>query len=178
MRYPQNFRLSVAERLIVSITLSTLLTGCQTTGNPREGGLFGWSEEKARERQAVLEAETNAARKTADAELQRGAVLSKQQSHLHAEVNELQANLARLLAENNTLDGQIRALMSTRKMSATELSRLRQTLTANKRARAIARLVATQEPSNRMASQISAHSETVGQYNRQLQREVLLLMGR
>jgi len=29
-----------------------VLSACETTGNPREGGLFGWSESKARERQA------------------------------------------------------------------------------------------------------------------------------
>lgn len=155
-----------------------LLVGCQTTGNPREGGLFGWSEEKARERQVILETETNAARRTADFELQRGQQLSKQQSQLHTEVNQLQADLARLISENDQLDRQIRALMSTRKVSNAELSRLRQTLAANKRALATARLAASREPSDRTLSQISSQSDTVTQYNRQLQREVLLLMGR
>ena len=30
------------------------LTGCQTTGDPRQGGLFGWSESKAIDRQERL----------------------------------------------------------------------------------------------------------------------------
>jgi len=30
---------------------AALLAGCTTTGDPREGGLFGWSEAKARDRQ-------------------------------------------------------------------------------------------------------------------------------
>ena len=170
--------LSIAERLIVATMLSILLAGCQTTGNPREGGLFGWSEEKAQERQAVLNAESNAARKTADAELQRGAALSKQQSQLRAEVSELQAHLGRLLAENDKLDGEIRAMMATRQVSAAELSRLHQTLAANEKARTNARLAAAQAPSPQAAARLSAHSENVSQYNRQLQREVLLLMGR
>jgi len=28
-----------------------MLAGCATTGDPRQGGLFGWSETKARDRQ-------------------------------------------------------------------------------------------------------------------------------
>lgn len=31
-----------------------LLGGCETTGDPTQGGLFGWSEGKARQRQAAL----------------------------------------------------------------------------------------------------------------------------
>jgi hypothetical protein len=47
--------------LILPVMLgATLLTGCETTGNPREGGLFGWSETKAqgriREREEYLDA--------------------------------------------------------------------------------------------------------------------------
>lgn len=34
--------------LISSVAAGLLLTSCaETTGNPREGGLFGWSREKA-----------------------------------------------------------------------------------------------------------------------------------
>lgn len=45
------------------------LAACETTGDPREGGLFGWSEAKARERQtvrqsAIVGAETELARET------------------------------------------------------------------------------------------------------------------
>lgn len=31
------------------------LSGCKTTGDPTKGGLFGWDEEKAKQRQAALE---------------------------------------------------------------------------------------------------------------------------
>ena len=36
--------------LIITTTLTFLLVSCQTTGNPREGGLFGYSETKAQQR--------------------------------------------------------------------------------------------------------------------------------
>ncbi|MEI6654527.1 MAG: hypothetical protein WCP45_07145 [Verrucomicrobiota bacterium] len=44
--------------LAIASTATLLVTGCETTGNPREGGIF-WSEKKAQgrlaERQNTLE---------------------------------------------------------------------------------------------------------------------------
>lgn len=36
--------------LIIAISVLPFITACQTTGNPNEGGLFGWSETKAQDR--------------------------------------------------------------------------------------------------------------------------------
>jgi hypothetical protein len=36
--------------LTIALTCATALTSCQTTGDPRQGGLFGWSEPKAQDR--------------------------------------------------------------------------------------------------------------------------------
>ena len=47
--------------------LLLFFAACETTGNPREGGLFGWSETKARQRQTERRAEVAAA----EAELKR-----------------------------------------------------------------------------------------------------------
>ena len=41
--------------LIIAIAALQFITACTTTGNPNEGGLFGWSETKAIDRQAKLE---------------------------------------------------------------------------------------------------------------------------
>ncbi|HEY3899104.1 MAG TPA: hypothetical protein VGM54_10850 [Chthoniobacter sp.] len=38
-------------RLGGALVLCWMTAGCQTTGDPTQGGLFGWSESKARERQ-------------------------------------------------------------------------------------------------------------------------------
>jgi hypothetical protein len=35
-------------------TVALLLAACETTGDPNQGGLFGWSENKAKGRQAAL----------------------------------------------------------------------------------------------------------------------------
>ncbi|MDR3403380.1 MAG: hypothetical protein P4L99_12855 [Chthoniobacter sp.] len=40
-----------AARLGGMLAAAWLLAGCTTTGDPRQGGLFGWSEAKARDRQ-------------------------------------------------------------------------------------------------------------------------------
>lgn len=37
------------KRLVLIFSTSILFAGCETTGNPREGGIF-WSEEKAQQR--------------------------------------------------------------------------------------------------------------------------------
>jgi hypothetical protein len=36
---------------LVLLLVAWALAGCETTGDPRQGGLFGWSEAKARDRQ-------------------------------------------------------------------------------------------------------------------------------
>ncbi len=45
--------------LLSLLTAVAALTSCETTGDPRQGGLFGWSENKARDRQADLQAQLN-----------------------------------------------------------------------------------------------------------------------
>lgn len=40
--------------LLSLIFVSIFFVGCQTTGDPRQGGLFGWSEKKAIERQQLI----------------------------------------------------------------------------------------------------------------------------
>lgn len=44
-----------------------VLVGCETTGDPRQGGFFGWSESKARDREAgQVQTLTQAERRLAD----------------------------------------------------------------------------------------------------------------
>ena len=35
---------------ILALALSLAVAGCATTGDPKAGGLFGWSESKAKDR--------------------------------------------------------------------------------------------------------------------------------
>jgi hypothetical protein len=66
-----------------------LLGGCETTGDPTQGGLFGWSEKKAQERQAEKE-----------------AMLSKEETRMRTE-QDREAGLKRTVELNNEdLEGQ------------------------------------------------------------------------
>lgn len=79
------------------------LTGCETTGDPREGALFGWSEAKARDRQALLRQqldEVNTDNRTVSS---RSASLRATQSALRSDVS---AKSARLSA----MEGQVASL--------------------------------------------------------------------
>ncbi len=163
----------------ISVLLATLLTaGCQTTGNPREGGLFGWSEEKARERQSVLESQSETARRTAEDEQRRGEALAKQQAQARDHETAMRDQLRRLLSENDRLEAEVRTLMSRRQLGTAEVARLREALSASEQARASARRGATQVPSPQTTAALTAHADAVSLHNRTLQREVLLLMGR
>ena len=43
------------KKLWFLLLIGFILAGCQTTGNPKAGGLWGWSEQKAIERQKNLQ---------------------------------------------------------------------------------------------------------------------------
>ena len=46
-------------RLLLSAIALGTLASCQTTGDPSQGGLFGWSENKAQGRQQALQQHLN-----------------------------------------------------------------------------------------------------------------------
>lgn len=41
--------------ILLSLGTTLLLTSCETTGDPSQGGLFGWSQGKADQRSAALQ---------------------------------------------------------------------------------------------------------------------------
>lgn len=45
--------------ILLSLGASILLTACETTGDPSQGGLFGWSEGKAQGRSAAMQQHLN-----------------------------------------------------------------------------------------------------------------------
>ena len=66
--------------------VAVALTACETTGDPRQGGLFGWSETKAKAREAERErALTQAERSFAD-EAGRTRNLRTHESNLSSEI--------------------------------------------------------------------------------------------
>lgn len=169
-------------RICAVAALTFVLTGCQTTGDPRQGGLFGWSEEKATERQAALKRQ-DAETKRAESEAKlRATELGERQAKLQDAAASSQRELNQLLDENGQLERQLAELIGKRRLSETELARLKQVLASNQRARqSVQRLAAQASGSARAAAPAPApvvHTAAaqVNEQNAQLQREVMLLL--
>jgi hypothetical protein len=83
---------------VVAGLLALGLGGCETTGNPREGGLFGWSEAKARQRQAERRSEVAAAEAKVNAEQRRSAQLQTSRKAGASRVEQASTENARVSA--------------------------------------------------------------------------------
>lgn len=79
------------------------LAGCETTGDPKQGGLWGWSEEKAQQR--IDERETRKA--TLEEEQKAEAART---AALESESAEKRAQRDALVAKTTTLDKELSAL--------------------------------------------------------------------
>lgn len=160
-------------------TLSTLLllllvTACATTGDPRQGGLFGWNEDQAKTRQDTLRRDDATARQQAATESERGATLRNRQQGLSSEAGQLKTELDRLLNENTGLETRLRELMTRRQIGGTELARLRQVLADNERLRSTTRSATL--TSGTGTGPAAADARAVNDLNGRLHREVLILL--
>jgi len=82
-----------------AVALATL-TACETTGDPRQGGLFGWSESKARERQEQRQTRVTGAETELNRERAQGADL---QSHAETAEKSLRIAEARRIQDEKDL---------------------------------------------------------------------------
>lgn len=85
--------------LTASIAALTL-TACETTGDPTQGGLFGWSEGKARQRQSAL-------RDAVSLEEDRGYAARSQTGRLQAESRSNRAEISRQRGQLNRMLSQL-----------------------------------------------------------------------
>ncbi len=114
--------------VILVFIITGLIAGCETTGDPRQGGLFGWSEEKAvsrqenlkqtlseeeaaaaREKQASIELQNRKAAKQAEIQRQkrRIAYLDKKVKQLRSKLNSTKALSAAKLKEKQNAEKQL-----------------------------------------------------------------------
>src|SRR3954454_16499296 len=91
----------------VACALLLATTACQTTGDPNQGGLFGWRQSKADQRRADLEANNAHAQNEVVTEQNRNQALKVKQAGLSVQARDLRAQTDRLLAENAQLDAQL-----------------------------------------------------------------------
>ncbi len=155
------------------ILLPWVLGACQTTGDPRQGGLFGWSEDKARDRQRGLQQELNDSTRAAEQEKAKTAEAQSRQSALQTEVNRLQGQLEKMLDENQHLEAELSAMLRTKQLKSEDLMRARAHLAENERVRKAARDAAK----NGQTKPLAAVS-LVEQQNQRLQKEILFLLER
>jgi septal ring factor EnvC (AmiA/AmiB activator) len=152
------------------VSASVWLSACATTGDPRAGGFFAWSEDQAKARQDALLREDANAQGQLRQEQQRAASLKAQQDGLGSEAAKLQAELTRLVAENDGLDTRLRALMQRRQLGTEQAARLRSMLADNQRIRAASALPAAG------SAPALKQVEAVSDQNRRLHREVMILL--
>lgn len=167
MKFPSTLRWMPLFALALSVA------GCGTTGDPRQGGLFGWSEDQANARQVALrQAEANAHQQAA-AEQRRTDALRSQQAGLSAEAMRLKAELDRLLHENQKLDAQLRDTMQRRRVGWDEAARLRKILSDNESLRS-----ASRETSAAGGAPSPIQVDAVNVQNNRLHRELMILLQR
>ena len=149
------------------------ISACATTGDPGKGGLWGWSENKAKTRQMQLSQAEAVQRQRAANEQQRGDRLRQQQSSLGDEALQLQAELDGLRAENRKLDAQLRELLRKRTLRADEMHRLQGLLADNQQllSKALA-------PADDSGAPTNADVDALNGQNSRLHRELLALLQR
>lgn len=152
------------------------LAACATTGDPNQGGLFGWSPEKARARQEELRATADSTRAQAQTERERAAALQASERQASDNVNRLTLQLKSLESENDRLERDLNGLIETRKVRGDEADRLREMLRRSREVRTEQAKQAARRPA--AAAPTEAQLSAIDAQNRLLHREVQLLLGR
>lgn len=165
---------AVLARSAVVMAIAVLLAGCATTGDPQRGGLFGWSENKARDRQHELTRRDMAARDRAADEQTRGDALRERHDNLDVQAQQLQQELENLQQENRALDARLRSLLQQRRIGEGERQRLQAVLTENNDW-LTAQITTPATPDGDIATRRFAVDQA-HQRNGRLQREVLALL--
>lgn len=120
-------------RALLGLFLFFLLLGCETTGDPTQGGLLGWSESKAKLRTANLEGDLayqnrlreRAERGSSDTSAQRSN-LAEQTANKEAELASLDRDVVRLeslLAQDQTKAAELNSELVLLKQAIAEARR-------------------------------------------------------
>lgn len=150
----------------------TAMTGCEnTTGDPRAGGLFGWSREKAETRQAQLQAQAASANATAAAEQARSSELQAHRQTQEAEAQALTVRLNKLTQENQTLELQVSDLRRQQKQSSAKLQSMLRELDLHK-------LAQTDDATSTNQAVRRQRASDIDQRNAQLKEAILFLLKR
>lgn len=76
--------------LVLSLSLPLLLVSCETTGDPSQGGLFGWSSSKAEQRSAALQQQLHDVESDTAYQKGRSRALEEKKAQKERELNAVQ----------------------------------------------------------------------------------------
>lgn len=115
-------------RLILLLTsMITLLAACQTqTGDPRQGGFWGWNEDMAKQRQSELNQQATISQSDSLVEWNNNKKLREQKHAQAEEYRLLNARLVEIDAENAAIEkqiGELKQRADVKKQSKAELSK-------------------------------------------------------
>lgn len=168
---PRCCKIPVALGQLAIMVIAMAAAGCQTTGDPTQGGLFGWSAKKAQQRQQDLEQQNADAQGQLVSAQQQQSQLRQRESGLQTESAQLRSEIDRLMTENDHLEDQLRTLVHQRNLGEAELARLNAVLIQNQRMREFIRTGSAASPPDKQP-------ELVNEQNNQLHHEIMLLLNR
>lgn len=84
--------------------MSAAFTGCETTGDPNQGGLFGWSSSKANQRSAAYHAQLRRENDRLQDEETETVRLQRQQKRLAGNIDAANAELALMLGDVRAIE--------------------------------------------------------------------------
>lgn len=94
--------------LVLLVTIIPL--GCKTTGDPKQGGLFGWDEKKATQRQQALEKQHSVKQSEIAIVVEKHTSLERAKNHNNNSLMEINAALRKLKGEQDSLRDQVAQL--------------------------------------------------------------------
>jgi len=83
---------------------SMFLTGCETTGDPTQGGLLGWSPAKAEQRSAAYRAQVHRENARLEAEEIEASRLGRKKRTLAADIDAANAELSQMLLDVRSVE--------------------------------------------------------------------------
>jgi len=113
-----------AIRIMLFILLPLITVSCKTTGDPNQGGLFGWNEEKAKQRKDVLEGKQREKQNQLSKVTQQNKSLEGKKQKYNSSLDLLNKALQQLLKEQDNLREQVNQLYNNSKLSQEKLNEL------------------------------------------------------
>lgn len=162
-------------RRLLLFTVTTLslfgLCACATTGDPSQGGLFGWNRTKASERQDALRKSAEDAIQSADQQSEQSVKLEQTRTRLLDESKGKRSKLNALLMENSRLEKKLKDATKRGTKRASDLAQAHKALSDNREK--LASLQLNKQSTDVPASESLA--QELAQQNARLLKFVLLL---